>query len=216
MNTLHQIGVHPKVYRAWFNLNKGTNIRVNTAVGMSDRADVGEVIGQGSAGGALASQVNIDKGLESYFKGSVDEMNYGRVRLQPLSFQDDIARAVRGVKGAVVGNVKMRSMMEEKQLEVHTDKTGFIVLGGKKYKEAVEKDLGASPITFGNFVTRSKVMDKYLGDMIHTDGLAASVAATIQDRAGKVKAAGFEVAAIVEDFRMQAVGGLMSAWDLWN
>ena len=216
MNTLHQIGVHPKVYRAWFNLNKRTSIRVNTAVGMSDRGDVGEVIGQGSAGGALASQVNIDKGLESYFKGSVDEVNYGGVRLQPLSFQDDIARAVRGVKEALVGNMKMRSLMEEKQLQVHPDKTGFIVLGCKKFKEEVEKELGATPIIFGNLVTGAKVMDKYLGDMIHTDGLAASVEATINDRAGKVQAAGFEVAAIIEDFRMQAVGGLMGAWDLWN
>jgi hypothetical protein len=57
---------------------------------------VGEVIGQGSAGGALASQINIYKGLESYFKGSVDQVNSGGVRLQPLSFQDDIARAARG------------------------------------------------------------------------------------------------------------------------
>ena len=69
---------------------------------------------------------------------------------------------------------------------------------------------------FGNIKTKLKVADKYLGDMVHTEGLAASVAATVSDRAGKVKAAMYEAAAIIEDYRMQAVGGLMGAWDLWN
>ena len=39
---------------------------------------------------------------------------------------------------------------------------------------------------------------------------------TIQDRAGKVKIAMMEVKGIMEDFRMQAVGGIMGAWDLWS
>ena len=48
------------------------------------------------------------------------------------------------------------------------------------------------------------------------DRLAASLDATVSDRAGKVKAAMYEAAAIIEDFKMQAVGRLMGAWDLWN
>ena len=40
--------------------------------------------------------------------------------------------------------------------------------------------------------------------------------ASIDDRMGKVKASMYEVAAIVDDFRMQAVGGMVSAWELWN
>ena len=106
--------------------------------------------------------------------------------------------------------------MKEKQLEVHPDKTGYIVLGSRTFKESVERASSETPIMFGNIVTQSKSMDKYLGDMIHMDGLSASINATIDDRAGKIKASMYEVAAIVEDFRMQAVGGLRSAWDLWN
>ena len=136
MDTLHNCGVHPKLYRAWFKLNQHTTIKVNTAVGMSGSAEAGELIGQGSAGGALASQANIDHGLDRYFLGSGDEMHYGNVRLQPLAFQDDIARMARNVNEAVVGNIKMESMMKEKQLEVHPDKTGYIVLGSRTFKES--------------------------------------------------------------------------------
>ena len=48
------------------------------------------------------------------------------------------------------------------------------------------------------------------------DGLAASVEATIKDRVGTISAATHEIKAIVDDYRMQAVGGIMGAWDLWN
>ena len=39
---------------------------------------------------------------------------------------------------------------------------------------------------------------------------------TISDREGKIKGAMFEVKSIIDDFQMQAVGGMMSAWELWE
>ena len=69
---------------------------------------------------------------------------------------------------------------------------------------------------FGDIVTRCKVADKYLGDMIHQDGLAASVEATVEERVGRITAATHEIKAVLDDYRLQAVGGMMGAWDLWN
>ena len=68
-----------------------------------------------------------------------------------------------------------------------------------------------SPIMCGSFMTKEKVEDKWLGDMFHQDGLAASVMATITSREAKVKGACYEAAAIVVDWRAQVVGGFMSA-----
>ena len=59
-------------------------------------------------------------------------------------------------------------------------------------------------------------MDKYLGDMIHQDGLAASIEATVEERVGRITAAGHEIKAVMDDYRLQAVGGMMGACDLWN
>ena len=69
---------------------------------------------------------------------------------------------------------------------------------------------------FGDIVTKLKMKDKYLGDIIHMDGLAASVEATVADRKGRIVAAMHEIKAVMEDYRMQAMGGMMGAWDLWN
>ena len=52
--------------------------------------------------------------------------------------------------------------------------------------------------------------------MKDTEGNRASVEATIKDREGKVKGAIFEVKAIIDDFHMQAIGGMMSVWELWE
>ena len=92
MQTLNDVQVNAKATRVWFKLNAKTRVKVKTAVGMSEVAEVGDCIGQGTSGGALTSQVNFDHGLQSYFAGSADEMCYGGVRVQPLAYQDDVSK----------------------------------------------------------------------------------------------------------------------------
>jgi hypothetical protein len=81
---------------------------------MTDEADVGEVVGQGTVGGALRNQLNIDKRIERYFCGSSDEVSYGTVRLQPIVFQDDVARIAGDITAAQAGNQKLSFVMKEK------------------------------------------------------------------------------------------------------
>ena len=112
MNTLHEVKVHPKAYRTFYLLNKNTSIQVKTGTGMSESADVGEIIGQGSGGAALASQVNLDKGMDDMFCGSSDEMMYGSVRIQPIIFQDDILRLGDTLASVKAGNEKINHVMQ--------------------------------------------------------------------------------------------------------
>ena len=44
----------------------------------------GEVIGLGTFGGALVSQINIDRDIDRYFGGSIDEVIYGTIKLHHL------------------------------------------------------------------------------------------------------------------------------------
>ena len=61
-----------------------------------------------------------------------------------------------------------------------------------------------------------KQEEKYLGDILSSEGLAKSVQCTVKDREGKVKGSIYELRAIIEDFRMQAVGGIEAALDLYE
>ena len=213
MDTLYRAGVDPKMYRVWFNLNKNTLIRVKTGSGFSEWAEAGELIGQGTGGGALVSSINLDMDMEEFFEGSSDEIAYGGVRLQPLMFQDDVVRLAGNIAKARAGNIKIRSVVKLKQLEMHPDKTGVIVFGDKK---KIKSEIEENPIMFNQFETKPKVKDKWLGEIFHEDGLSASVEATINERSGKIKASIREVVAVVEDCRMQIVGGAMAAFDLWE
>ena len=154
--------------------------------------------------------------MERYFVGSKDEVSYGSVRLQPLSYQDDICRLAGCSESARAGNVKLSGLMDEKGLKCHPGKTVLIAIGTKKFREEVNKEIKQNPIMFGDFQVKSKEEDVYLGDVISARGLEASIEATIRKRSGKVKGEMFKVKAIMSDFRMQAVGGMAGAWDLWE
>ena len=72
-----------------------------------------------------------------------------------------------------------------------------------------------SPIHFNNFTLETKSQDRYLGQIFELD-LGTSALATVKDRKSKIKGAAIEVKSIIEDFQMQAMGGLVAAWELWE
>ena len=216
MQTLSEVGVSKKAARVWFKLNEGTEIAVKTAGGVSETAYVGDCIGQGTAGGALVSQANLDHGLTQYFGDSMEELHYGDIKIQPLAYQDDVLKGNKDVLEAQVGNIKLSTMLEDKGLEAHPDKTSVIVCGSKKFKQKAEEDLQRQPLMFGNFKVKQRQSDKYLGQILHGEGLEQSALATAQERAGRIRGATMEIRSIIEEFQMQAMGGLMSAWELWE
>ena len=60
------------------------------------------------------------------------------------------------------------------------------------------------------------LQEKHLGDQICSAGLAASTLASIEKRAGQVTSDIYENKAIIEDCRINAVGGLSSGLHLWE
>ena len=55
-------------------------------------------------------------------------------------------------------------------------------MGSKCYKEEMREEILRKPITFGEFVTKEKVEERYLGDWFHTDSLTKSLATTVETR----------------------------------
>ena len=125
------------------------------------------MIGQGTGGGALVSQVNLDHGVVDMFGGNDAEVRYGGVRVLPAMFQDDIMRAADSIEAARAGNIKMASVMYSKQLTLNQDKTGFILFGKEARTRQARKEIALSPIFCCDFITKEKVADKWLGDMFH-------------------------------------------------
>ena len=92
------------------------------------------------------------------------------------------------------------------------DKTGYILIkGAKKDVSKMERELKLNLLKFGDFYLSRKIQDKYLGQILHQDGLAASVAATVAEKAGKFKWAVFVIRSVVEEYSMQTMGSMMDA-----
>ena len=216
MAAMEEMGVNRKAARVWYRLNEKTEIKVKTAVGLTETVEGGALVGQGSSGAAVASQAMIDCGLREYFAGSADEAYYGKVRFESAAFQDDILKPSDGVISSQCGMTRLAAMLGARGLDAHTEKTGYIVCGSEVFKEKVGKELEMSPLKFGNFEVQRKDSDKYLGQVLHQDGLAMSVEATIKERLGKVKGAIYTAAGLLETYEMQAIGGMMAAKYIWE
>ena len=108
-----------------------------------------------------------------------DEAEYGRVRVQPPAFQDDILRVAQTTSSARVGAIKLGSMLRERLLHCHPTKTCYILVGNREFKANVRDELKEAPLKFEDFEMQEKAEYEYLGDIISSGGLAASVEATI-------------------------------------
>ena len=109
---------------------------------MSQFADCGAVVGQGTLGGALVSQAVLDEGIsEQFAPGGEDELTYGSVPLAPVIFQDDVLHGAEGIKEAIIANIKMDRVVKRLNLTLNMDKTFCITMGSKKQRLSIKAEL---------------------------------------------------------------------------
>ena len=94
-------------------------------------------------------------------------------------------RVAPTLESARVGNIKLNRMLSERLLKCHPKKTCFVLMGTKKYKEKVREEVKYLPLKFGDFSMLEKDQDVYLGDVLSSDGLSASVQSTVTHRLEK-------------------------------
>jgi hypothetical protein len=216
LNALYSCGVHGKLYRLIFELNRKTCLKVKTGAGVSNSTELGENITQGSIGGALISTVNLDYTVDLQFKKSRHEISYGGMKLQPLIFQDDIFRMSASPEAAQAGNQLIEAVIESKLLDLNLDKSCYIVIGAKNTANEIRNEISSNPLTLCGNLMKEKVFDKYLGDYIHSEGTGASVLCTVKNRFGRISSNIIETRAIIDDCRINSVGRICAELDLWE
>ena len=132
---------------------------VKTTCAMTETAEVGDCLGQGTAGAGVVSQDNLDHGLNSYFPGCKDVMYYGETIIHPLGYQDDLGAPCLNVRMARVQASLLASLIQEKTLLAQPDKNGYLVLGEHKSREGLRKELKDNQIDFRKFTLKDKEND---------------------------------------------------------
>ena len=214
--SLLQGGADRRAVRLWYKLNSRCTITAMTGAGPTERGEAGPTLGQGGIGGSLVSQRYLDNIVNSFFETSMVEDSYGEVRLQPCLYQDDLVRSSENIEDLRHGNMRLDAAMKEMSLEIHPSKSCYLIYGSSKFKQQIEQKMRDDPIMFCDIQLQRKTVVNYLGDELSEGGLAASVEATIRAREAKVIGAIYELKALCEDYRMQVVGGVLGAIDIYN
>ena len=110
----------------------------------------------------------------------------------------------------------IETCLETKLLDLHADKSCYILTGNIDKVKLLHNQINQNAITLYGKPLKEKQCEKYLGDMIHSEGNAASVAETVKTRSGKVASYIFEARAIIDDTRINTVGGLKAGLDMWE
>ena len=218
MDSVHQAGVESKISNLWFMLNKKTQIRVLTGLGVTEYKHMigNELVGQGTQGGALISGLNIDRGVNDYFENSNNEVCYGSVRLQPVLFQDDVVHMSTSRMACQAACSRMEAIMKSKQLLVHPSKSCIMISASKNNISRIKSEIKNHPIIYDDFEMKVKNEAKYLGDWMSEGGNSSSACVTIGKRKGRAITAIHEIGAILQDIRLHAIGGLMCGLDIYN
>ena len=164
----------------------------------------------------MASALNIDEELNIHFEDSQAEISYGSTRFQAVSFQDDVLRMSSSRDEAQEGYNRFEAVFKSKGLEIHPIKSCFLLFAGKgKTRDSIKEEISRRPLVYDDYIVQSKNEEKWLRDILSDQGLEKSVEATINRRYGKVLTAIFELKSILEDLRMQMIGGIKCGLDIW-
>ena len=144
------------------------------------------------------------------------EIWYADLQLRPLLFQDDVSRLALDPESLQAGNDRMEAMGETKLLDFNLAKSCYLPIGKKKLFEKHQGHLQSRPITLCGEPMPCVSEAKLLGDWLSGDGLSQSVATTVKKRKGLALASIYEIRAVVEDCRSNAIGGLKTGIDLWE
>ena len=101
-------------------------------------------------------------------------------------------------------------------MKIHPTKSCFLLFGEDKTKADIKSEISNQPLVYDDFTVESKSEEKWLGDMLSNQGLQKSVELTVDQRYGRVFAAIFEMKAVLEDLRLQMIGGIKCGIDIWE
>ena len=215
MDSLYQSKIKGKLYRLQFNMNKDVKIKVKTPVGTSEEAHSGPIVAQGGVDAAILSANNVSVGVEETFREKETEIVYENVRLNPLSYMDDLMEMSETVNDAQEANKTIEVFLGRKNLQLNMDKSNYIIIGGSKERRKMKKELQKNPLMLCGVKMKEVEELKYLGDYASINN-EESVHKTVLKRIGLAKQSIVDIRSVVEDTRASKLGGINIAFQLFE
>ena len=111
----------------------------------------------------------------------------------------------------------METAMNRKQLTLGIEKCSVITFVKRNKIESVREAINKKKeLKLSNQLIKVKEKDEYLGDVLHEKGLSESVKETITKRHGRIFSAIIEISSILNDYRIDSIGGLKAGLEIYE
>ena len=213
---LTKAGIAGRDLRMFDKLNEGTVIRIQGDVDTERSAVITNSVGQGTSGAVDGSALMMGKVVEEAFEKCEHELQLGGVTVKPAAFVDDVATARGSAEGAREAGERLTEVLTNLTLRAHPEKTVNLVIGTKRQREVVQKQLSENPMIIQGFEVQEKDEDQYLGMNFSNKGVRESITRTLDKRGGKAVGKTKLAKAVLKDERIQAIGWLDAARVLYQ
>ena len=176
--------------------------------------------GQGSGYAPVGTSLTMATVIEDQIKeksietGKETINSVKNIKLSPLMYVDDIAKTCKTpIESKEMGEV-ITSSLGYLRMEAHPDKSGLLVFG--RSREKLKEEILKNPTKVQDFEMGFKTSETYLGMQFAEKGASESITETLLTRRIKCMTKSVELAKNLEDDRIQAVGWLVSAVNVFN
>ena len=175
INDLYEAGLNNDKLPPLFLENRNAKIAVKTTTGMSKRETIHNIVMQGTVWGSLFCTTSMDKlGKLMYENEQLLYKYKGVVDVPSLGMVDDILSIQKCSGKAVEANAVINSFIEMKKLTLSENKCKRIHVSKK-----TENSQKCPELKVHNKNMKSATQEKYLGDVVNTNG---KIKHTIEDR----------------------------------
>ena len=129
---------------------------------------------------------------------------------------DNTVRAADNSRQAREGGEVFTAALDELGLKAHPDKSRMVVMGSKKFRDKVKKELEADPVMVQGFKLQMSECETYLGAEISEKGARDSVSKSIKKRIKQAFVKEIQLSKILESEWMNKVGWIEAVKTLTN
>ena len=173
--------------------------------------------GQGTNWAPLACSLSMGKA----FKAADDQFPEGKMQIDGLKipllqFVDDTNKTCETSEQARIGGKVFTQALNELGLEAHPDKSAMVIMGGKKYREKIMKELEEDPVYVQGFKMQVSECETYLGVEMSEKGPRDSVTKSIRKRIRAAMGKEVQLSKMLESEQMDKAGWMDAVRTLAN
>ena len=173
--------------------------------------------GQGTNWAPLSCSLSMGQTIKKESEVFRDSnIKVGDLPIDPLMFVDDATKISDNTESARQGGTIFTRALDELGLHAHPEKSAQVIIGSKKFKERVRKELAEKPVKIQGWELKESECETYLGVEISTDGIRDSITKSIEKRCKAAVAKEVQISKVLEEDMMEKVGWIESVKTLFN